>query len=404
MRILFISRSLITNFRVEKYGVYQRMKQFIDALKENNHFDLLFYVAPSIDLSPYLTSRYRSQISDYFQADINPIICPREAQVGERYYADGVFNFCNQRPYKSLTGKKQVQALEECLHQKPKLIFAHRLGAMIPLLKTKVSLPPVYFDLDDIEHMRDLRQLSVPLFWWGKALLYLKLPALLKGELSAIHLSCKTFVCSQKDSQYLNRYLMRKKVFAIPNTIKMPEAQPLTKLPTILFIGSYNYEPNLLAAEYLIKKVWPLIHKTIPNAKLIIAGHPPEKINGYFQHTKGVEFTGFFDDLDKLYRKTRIVCCPVFFGGGMQTKLIEAALYGKAIAASSFSVLPTVFCNEKELLICNKPEEFADACIKLLTDYELCAELANAARKKAQFYYNRNRIIENIKTEFGIEK
>jgi hypothetical protein len=85
-------------------------------------------------------------------------------------------------------------------------------------------------------------------------------------------------------------------VVTVPNAVSIPERQPLTVAPTILFIGSYTYRPNVEAAEFLIEKVWPKVHIGMPTAKLIIAGACPDRICGYGVVKNGIKFPGFVDD------------------------------------------------------------------------------------------------------------
>jgi glycosyltransferase involved in cell wall biosynthesis len=251
---------------------------------------------------------------------------------------------------------------------------------MCPLLRTRKGLPFVFFDLDDIEHVvfkrgfRYLRRTSTRL------LNYLLFPTLCRGEIKAIQLAHRTFVCSDKDQEYLTNRWGLKGVVKVPNAIKIPLAQPITPEQTLLFLGSYNYKPNVDAAEFLIQKIWPLIHRELPKATLTVAGSPSDSIPSFRAGIKGVRFTGFVEDLDSLYRQSRVVCVPILSGGGTRVKIIEAAAYGKPIVSTNIGAEGLQMRDDHDIVIRDDPELFAEACIKLLKDLETCHRLGSAAR------------------------
>jgi glycosyltransferase involved in cell wall biosynthesis len=273
---------------------------------------------------------------------------------------------------------------------------------MCPMLLTRRRLPPIYLDLDDVEHRVFLRDISQPPAWLTKRLLYLQWPALLWGERRAIKTSRKSFVCSELDARYLKRKWRLPNVGVIPNSIRIPRAQPLTREPVLLFLGMYGYTPNAVAADYLVKSIWPLVRAACSRATLIVAGARPELIPASAQAHPGVEYTGYVADLDELYRRARVVCCPIQSGGGTRIKVIEAAAYGKPIVSTRMGAEGLEFQDAYEIVIRDEPEGFASACVKLFDDDALCTRLGNAARAKASAEYDRQSVIGRIQREiFG---
>ncbi|NIA23802.1 MAG: glycosyltransferase, partial [Proteobacteria bacterium] len=187
------------------------------------------------------------------------------------------------------------------------------------------------------------------------------------------------------------------RVTTIPNAVDIPERKPVAKEPTLLFLGSYSYHPNVTAAEFLIQKVMPIIRQVIPEVSLIIAGLYPDNIRFYHNPPPNVEFTGFVRNLDVLYQRSRVVCCPIMSGGGTRVKIIEAAAYAKPIVSTRIGAEGLKMRNGKELLISNDPKSIADACIRLLKDNNLCTRLGNAARAIVKKHYSRDNIIRMIK-------
>ena len=281
-------------------------------------------------------------------------------------------SFVRQPSYSGMAGSRQVQSLEACLRNNPDAVFVHKLEAMCPFLKTRKSLPPVFFDLDDIEHVVFKKESYDYLPRISTRLLnYFLIPTLCWGEYKAIKLAHRTFVCSDNDRNYLANRWGLKGVVKIPNAVKIPETQPITSEQTLLFLGSYNYKPNIDAVEFLIQKIWPLVRRATPTATLKIAGSPPDRIPSYRAGTQGVKFVGFVKELDDLYRQSRVVCAPILSGGGTRVKIIEAAAYGKPIVSTRIGAEGIEMQDGVEIFLRDDPKSFAEACIRLLNDHSL---------------------------------
>jgi glycosyltransferase involved in cell wall biosynthesis len=401
LRYLFVSTFYPKDFRSNVHGVFKRMNMFIDAIKEISHLDVLFYVHPDIETTPSTVAKMQQSLSKYWKTDIRLFLCPVSNTTIEGgrlskfwfYYGARAFSFFKQSNYGGTSGEQQVRTFEECLEYNPDAIFVHRLYSMPPLLLTHTKLPRVYLDLDDIEHISFRRSTSQLPKWYEKILNYMQLPALLLNELRAIKLADKTFVCSELDRSYLRSRWRLTGIVTVPNAITIPEPQPLTLDPILLFIGSYGYKPNVDAAKFLIDKIWPKIKMKIPEAKLIIAGSNPKRINGYDNNIPGVTFTGFVDDLEGLYREARIVCAPILSGGGTRIKIIEAAAYGKPIVTTRIGAEGLEMRDGHELFLRDDPEAFAQICLQLLDDYLLCNRVGSAARNIAIQHYDKGNIL-----------
>jgi len=338
MRILFISSYFPDDRHTKNHGVYKRMGMFIDALKKIAEIDMLFFVTPD-NYKPDAVKDIEHAFSNHFNTDINLYLCRRSdfkdgTEISKWLsFGAGIFSFYKQKGQLEYSGREQIQAVETCLVRKPSAIFAHRLSAMCPLLLTEKALPPVFFDMDDVEHIVFGRYIKNRKNLQSK-LLKLLIPSLVKGEYDAIKLATKTFVCSEIDRSYLSRKFNLPGITVIPNSVAIPELLPLTKEQTLLFLGAY-FGPNIEAAEFLVQDIWPKIRDELPEARLIIAGISGDKFNFSEDNIPGLEITGFVEDLDALYKRTRISVVPMLVGGGTRFKIIEAAMYGKPTVSTT---------------------------------------------------------------------
>jgi glycosyltransferase involved in cell wall biosynthesis len=267
------------------------------------------------------------------------------------------------------------------------------------VLLSRKAVPPVFFDLDDIEHKAFVRNLRQPPFWHSKFLQYLKVPSLLWLERRAIALAQKTFVCSETDRGYLVKLFRQLSVVTIPNAIELPPMHESPANSVFLFLGTYKHLPNIAAVEFLVNKIWPGVKRKLPDAKLIIAGKNPENIKSYREKHAGVEYRGFVEDLDKLYRETHVVCCPVQSGSGTRIKIIEAAAYGKPIVSTSLGAEGLDFEDGSEILIRDDCDSFAESCVAMANNMPLCEKIGKAAREKAKRLYGKSNVMTSIQNE-----
>jgi glycosyltransferase involved in cell wall biosynthesis len=402
MRILILSCRYPADLQRDVQGTFRRFTLFLDALKAIATLDLLFFVPPhvEVDYSPEAVAAKQQELSAHWNAPINLFLCPQRAvpENEPRWQRQlrPVVNFREQNTFYPTSTAKQVHALEACLDRQPDTIFCHRLESMTPLLQTSHPLPPIFFDLDDVEHISFARQIGQPPTRLVTKLYYLQIPALWWGERQSMRRATRTFVCSQLDQTYLTNRWGLDGIVTVPNAVSIPPIQSLCPDPTLMLLGGYYYYPNLNAANYLIEHIWPLVRQARPDARLIIAGTQPEKIRTYSTGAPGVEFTGFVDDLDALYQGSRIVCCPIRSGGGTRVKMIEAAAYGKPIVATRIGAEGLGLVDGQDYLQRDSAQDFAAACLALLNNDALCQRLGTAARQATIQQHDRQNILRLI--------
>lgn len=373
---------------INRTGTYKRLGSFLHALGRLYQLDFLFFTNPRIEFDPVETEHWIKEIwgvnaHAIFGCNIEPGNPVQRTFFNE--YIKPIYSFKHIDKLSGLTRRRQTQFLSELLKtSQPDLIFAHRLRTMYPVLGADGALPPVIFDLDDIEHKVLFRSIKIPPVWISKWLWYLHIPALMLFERKAVKLAKRTFVCSKEDESYLSKIYGSDRVHTIPNCIDIPNEVTIPgREKIILFLGVYGYPPNADAANFLITQVWPKIAEKAPSAKLVIAGNRPELIPCYAEvNDENIVFTGFVDDLKALYAKTRVVCCPIFAAGGTRIKIIEAAAFGKAIVSTEIGAEGLDLTDGAEIILRNTAAELADACVDLLENDQEATKLGNNARAK----------------------
>lgn len=171
----------------------------------------------------------------------------------------------------------------------------------------------------------------------------------------------------------------------------------LPKDPTILSVGTFKWLPNLEAVEFLVEKVWPLIKKNQPSAKLWIVGNAPtQKVYNYEKIDKSIKVTGGIPDIRDAYASAHILLAPVFSGKGTRYKILEAFATGTPAVATSIGVEGLEITPGKHAIVANTAQEMSDAVIKLLSDKKRQAELAKNGKEFVAKKYDWNIISEKL--------
>ena len=201
------------------------------------------------------------------------------------------------------------------------------------------------------------------------------------------------FVCSSADAEHLRRLWFTHQVRVVPNAIETPAIPPdVTPSLSILYLGSYHHLPNVIAAERLISRIWPLIRAQVPDARLLIAGVESERLPSRSNPVPGVDYLGFVENISDLYARSRIVCAPITTGSGTRLKLLEAGAYARPMVSTRIGAEGLNFRDGHEILLREDDAALAAACVTLLRDDHICRQLGLAARAVVENRYEVQRI------------
>ncbi len=400
--MVVLSRCFPENIDSAVYGIFQRFRSLLHSICAiSKEVHVVFFVDKNIiDKTDVIV--FKKNIHDKWGVDITPLLCSTEKFVGNNNFKDGFFSaFSMDRLelFAPCSGETQSSFVESKIAGDTDLIFVHRLNSYFPVFAINSKLPPIAFDLDDVEHKKWFRDLSLPPFWFGKLVYYLHLPLLFFGEMRAVRRSAITFVCSDKDRRYLNIINPNVNVRVLPNSVDFPDKPSSRRRPNVLlFVGTYTYFPNVEAAERLINRIFPLIKIGAPEAELWLVGNKIENIPSFGSNIQSVKYLGFVESLESIYDEASIVCCPIRSGGGTRIKIIEAAAFGLPIVSTRVGAEGLDFENGKEIIIESDDKRFAGACVSLLNSYDDGVNIGLNARKLARKYGRDNFI--HIAKEF----
>ena len=148
----------------------------------------------------------------------------------------------------------------------------------------------------------------------------------------------------------------------------------------IVFTGVMDYAPNIAAAEFLARKIFPRVRSARSDARLAIVGRAPAPPVVALAQVSGVTVTGEVTDVAEWLVESRVYACPMVSGTGIKNKLLEAMAcelpaVATPLALQGLRVQPGV-----HLLVGETEAELAEHLVRLLSDDDDARRLGRAAR------------------------
>jgi GT2 family glycosyltransferase/glycosyltransferase involved in cell wall biosynthesis len=163
-----------------------------------------------------------------------------------------------------------------------------------------------------------------------------------------------------------------------PNTVTDPRR--------ILFIGSFAHRPNVMAVEFFLNQVWPLLNRATLH---IIAGTRHEQYPVAADLAQpGIELEGFVADVRPAYRQAALVIAPLVASAGTNIKVLEAMAMGKAVVSTPAGVNGLDLTPGEDFLLVHTAAEMAAAVEDLLAAPAIRARIETAARSRVERDYN----------------
>ena len=173
---------------------------------------------------------------------------------------------------------------------------------------------------------------------------------------------------SSDDIDIYNREIGKANSVCINPTIEVNnniKKQEITE-NIIVFSGKMSYEPNVTAACWFSKEIFPVVKKEVPNAKFYIVGKDPTEEVKKLDDGDNIIVTGMVDDVQEYLLNAKIVVIPLLSGGGVKLKLYDALETNNIVITTSKGVEGTCFKNKIDLFVEDNALEFAKRCIENL--------------------------------------
>jgi glycosyltransferase involved in cell wall biosynthesis len=253
------------------------------------------------------------------------------------------------------------------------------------------DLGPTIVDLDDLEDQKitaRIAQMRADGHAGHHAGLFMYLGAQAQARINASHWKSfqtkiaqsvdRVVLCSELD---VDRFGADNAV-VIPNGFEIP-SRPAGSIevgdePTILLQGSLRYAPNADAARWLVTRILPRIHEQLPQARVRLVGDPDGSVVK-LHDPPAVTVAGRVPSMEPELARADIVAVPMRYGSGTRVKILEAFAHRIPVVSTTLGAEGLGLQPGRHFVAADDPDEFADACVRLLREPRLRQEVADAA-------------------------
>jgi polysaccharide biosynthesis protein PslH len=266
--------------------------------------------------------------------------------------------------------------------------------------------PAAVLDLDDIDSLRMERTAAAGAVEAGRLWTWMSrmhARSVREAEQRMIDRFNVVYVCSEVDAAKVRVAHGAANVHVLPNVIRLPSPARIKPRragpPTIGFVGSMDYPPNVDGVRYFHRRILPRIRSEIgAQLRLLIVGRNPLKEVRQLDGRDGVEVVGNVADVSPFYEQFDLAVVPILSGGGTRIKILEAFAFERAVVSTSIGAEGIEAENGVSILLADDPDVFAQSCIDLLRSPERRAEIARAALRLVTEKYSASFSARTLKT------
>jgi glycosyltransferase involved in cell wall biosynthesis len=259
------------------------------------------------------------------------------------------------------------------------LLFCNLIRTAEYGLNTPVTKPK-FLDLSDsigLHYLNAANKITSPIW---KFIYKFEGPRLFAYEKQCVRVFNKSFLFNQLE---VTQFDTPKKIICLPhgvnkilfthNSIGKPN------LNRICFLGKMDYRPNIEAALWFVLYVLPILPLNFEF--WVIGASPTNQILNLTKLDSRIKITGFVEDPFAIIKASLCSVIPVFTGGGIQNKLIEAMAVGSICITTSFctNALKNIQAGQ-HLLIADDAKTMAKTILDLHSNIKQYEPLKEAAK------------------------
>lgn len=177
----------------------------------------------------------------------------------------------------------------------------------------------------------------------------------------------------------------------------------VTSNPSLSFIGSLDWIPNVEGLEWFLKDIWPLLHAKYPALTFHVAGR---NMSPEMQHLQipNVTFYGEVEDAKKFINAFPIMVVPLLSGSGMRVKILEGMFLGRIVVTTSLGLEGINAKDRNQVLVAETVQEFVRK-IDFCFDHPLLTQhISHRAQVFAARHYDNLEIGKELYSYYKLKK
>lgn len=174
-----------------------------------------------------------------------------------------------------------------------------------------------------------------------------------------------------------------------------PDYRVYHRPPSLSFIGSLDWAPNLEGLEWFLNNVWPKLHQKYPDLQFHVAGRNMP-VSMQKKEGQNVVVHGEVEDAATFVNQHGISIVPLLSGSGMRAKILEAMSLGRTVVTTTVGVEGIEATHGKEVMVADTPDQFFTQICNCLDNYRQMEKIGRAAETTFSEKYCRLHIAERV--------
>jgi GT2 family glycosyltransferase len=321
-------------------------------------------------------------------------------------------NLYRSEPYVTELQQKGIEVVygphkfEDFMRQRGRyfdIVILSRPHVSINYLDKVRKLAPhcmVLYDTVDLHHLRMYRQSSIE----DKPDIAEEAMKIKEAEMKLINSSDLTFIVSKKEGYTLRQKGVSTSLAVLPNTHVPPKkVKSFDSRQNLFFIGSFQHQPNIDAAIFLARDVFPLIKERLGKVKLFIVGsNPPHSIRELAE-LDDIIVTGYVPEIGSFLEGCKIMIAPIRYGAGIKGKITESMSYGLPVVTTTVGAEGMDMIDGESIMIADSARGIADKTIELYNNKDLWEKISSKSYELAAKRYSPEVVCKILDKLFAVE-
>ncbi len=256
---------------------------------------------------------------------------------------------------------------------------------------------PAVMDTQDVAAVSAYRRITNAGNPLAKAYFFLQWLFWLRYETTYYPRFGKVLTLTRQDAAALMVFSPALDIYADATGVDIPEKPSENTGPRqrIGFLANFSHHPNLDAALFFVREIFPLIRKEVADAEFVVAGkNPPADLRA--AAGDGIRLAGFVDEVAGFYAGMDVVVAPLRSGGGVKIKVLEAMASARPVVATAIGAEGIAGPDDQALLVADDPVSFAAAVVSLLRDAGQRQALGRRGRELVERRFSWHRVTEDL--------
>lgn len=201
---------------------------------------------------------------------------------------------------------------------------------------------------------------------------------------------------TEKDAYTVSRLEDVKNIVVAPFSIDIDKVKQGSNERWVAYhMGAMDWIPNRDGVMWFLEKAWPKIHKVLPDFEFYFAGRKMPEDMGKL-NLAGVHCMHEVPDAEAFIADKKILIVPLWSGGGVRVKILEAMAAGKIVITTDIGIKGIEAKAGKHYLQARKPEDFLKAIKWCLEHKAEAEEMAANARQLIKDKYEYRQVIAGV--------